>query len=65
MILDAAFGEPKWLWDRVPHPAVLMGRVVGYADEKLNKGENKRAKGILAIVTMSIGAIVLGAVFAL
>lgn len=62
MILDAAFGEPKWLWDRVPHPAVLMGRVVGYADEKLNKGENKRAKGILAIVTMSIGAIVLGAV---
>jgi cobalamin biosynthesis protein CobD/CbiB len=29
MLLDAAFGEPKLIWDRVPHPAVLMGRLVG------------------------------------
>ncbi|MFT7057659.1 MAG: adenosylcobinamide-phosphate synthase, partial [Pseudorhodobacter sp.] len=23
LVLDAALGEPKWLWDRWPHPAVL------------------------------------------
>ena len=60
MILDAAFGEPKWLWDRIPHPAVLMGRAVGYADEKLNKDQNKRIKGIISVATLSFGAIILG-----
>ena len=29
MLLDAALGEPRWLWDRLPHPAILMGRAVG------------------------------------
>lgn len=38
MLLDAAFGEPKWLWDRWPHPAVLMGRAVGWMDKRLNQG---------------------------
>ena len=28
LALDACFGDPKRLWDRVPHPAVLMGRAV-------------------------------------
>ena len=62
MILDAVLGEPKWLWNRVPHPAVLMGRAVGYADRRLNNGENKRAKGIAAIAVLSIVAIILGLV---
>ena len=30
LLLDAALGEPKWLWSRAPHPAVLMGRAVGF-----------------------------------
>ncbi|MDA8723042.1 cobalamin biosynthesis protein, partial [Planktomarina temperata] len=25
LVLDALLGEPKWLWSRMPHPAVLMG----------------------------------------
>ena len=33
MLLDAVLGEPKAIWSRLPHPAVLMGRVVGWADE--------------------------------
>ena len=28
MLLDAVLGEPEWLWRRLPHPAVLMGRMV-------------------------------------
>ena len=38
MVLDAIFGEPKWLWDRMPHPAVLMGRAVAWADNLFNTG---------------------------
>lgn len=60
MLLDAALGEPKWLWDRYPHPAVLMGRAVGWLDERLNRGAARRAKGVLAMALLGLGALVLG-----
>ncbi|MFK7938425.1 MAG: adenosylcobinamide-phosphate synthase CbiB [Roseovarius sp.] len=59
-LLDGALGEPRWLWDRLPHPAVLMGRAVGWLDATLNSGTARRAKGILALALLSIGAVVLG-----
>ncbi len=60
MLLDALLGEPKWLWDRVPHPAVLMGRLVGWADETLNDGAGRKAKGVLTLVILLAIAIVFG-----
>ncbi|MFK7875351.1 MAG: adenosylcobinamide-phosphate synthase CbiB [Paracoccaceae bacterium] len=36
LLLDALLGEPRWLWTRVPHPAVLMGRPIAWADRVLN-----------------------------
>jgi len=60
MLLDAALGEPKSLWDRWPHPAVLMGRAVGYAESRLNHGPQRRLKGAAAMAGLGIGALVLG-----
>jgi adenosylcobinamide-phosphate synthase len=60
MLLDAALGEPKWLWDRYPHPAVLMGRAVGTADKLLNWGGARREKGVAAMILLGCGAWVLG-----
>jgi len=60
MILDAIFGEPKWLYDRVPHPAVLMGRVIGWADRRFNAGNAKRAKGTAVMFVLVAGAAALG-----
>ncbi len=60
MLLDAALGEPRWLWQRLPHPAVLMGRVIGMADARFNDGESRRLKGVLVVLGLVIGAIVLG-----
>lgn len=60
MLLDAALGEPRWLWDRLPHPAVLMGRAVGWCDRVLNRGAARRARGIAAITGLGILALVLG-----
>lgn len=51
MLLDAAFGEPKWLWDRIPHPAVLIGKAIGWADRTFNKG-NARVAGVLVLVAL-------------
>lgn len=64
MILDAIFGEPKAVWDRVPHPAVLMGRAVGWCDENLNAGSALREKGIASLVALSLGAMLLGLILA-
>ena len=46
MLLDAAFGEPRILWDRAPHPAILMGRLVGWCDHRFNRGHSLRSSGI-------------------
>jgi adenosylcobinamide-phosphate synthase len=46
LLLDAAFGEPKQIWDRLPHPAVLMGRLVALLEHRFNRGTDLRLKGV-------------------
>lgn len=56
LILDALFGEPKLIWDRLPHPAVLMGRLVGALDRRFNRGDQRRAKGTgVAAALLAVG----------
>ncbi|EAR52948.1 cobalamin biosynthesis protein CobD [Oceanicola granulosus HTCC2516] len=58
LLLDALLGEPRWLWSRLPHPAVLMGRAVALLDRRLNRG--RRWQGIVAVTLLVAGAAVLG-----
>lgn len=60
LVVDAIMGEPRWLWSRAPHPAVLMGRVVGHADRLLNHGPARRLKGGVAMLALATAAVVLG-----
>jgi adenosylcobinamide-phosphate synthase len=60
LTFDAAFGEPRWLWSRLPHPAVLMGRLVALLDRRLNTGAGKRAKGVLAALVLVATGLALG-----
>ena len=60
MILDALLGEPRWLWSRAPHPAVLMGRAVGHADRLLNTGPARKLKGVAAMTALAMATILLG-----
>ncbi len=60
LLLDAVFGEPAWLWRPWPHPAVLMGRVVGWLDMALNHPPMRRVKGLLAVVILVAGAMATG-----
>ena len=60
MLLDAALGEPDWLWSRLRHPAVLMGDCVGWLERRLNKGDNRRIKGAATVVVLTLGAWALG-----
>ncbi|SFT33313.1 adenosylcobinamide-phosphate synthase CbiB [Sedimentitalea nanhaiensis] len=60
LLLDAAIGEPRWLWSRLPHPAVVMGRAVGRLDHALNRGPMQRLTGVAAVLVLGSGAIAMG-----
>ena len=62
LALDALMGEPRWLWSRLTHPAVLMGNLIGWADKTFNQGPQKRLKGILVMIALSLLALGLGSV---
>ena len=60
LLLDAVFGEPRWLWSRLPHPVVLMGKAVDWLDRRLNQSPSQRRNGILSVAALLIGAVTLG-----
>ena len=60
LILDAFLGEPIWIWSKIPHPTVLMGRIIKWCELKYNNGINRKNKGILFIASMVIFLAIFG-----
>lgn len=60
LLLDAWLGEPQKLWSRVPHPAVLMGRLIGWADDRFNPGGPERRRGLIALIGFCVLAWFIG-----
>ena len=65
LLLDAALGEPNWLWSRLPHPAVLMGKIVKSLDQSLNQGNSRRIKGGIVVAILICLALALGSLLSL
>jgi adenosylcobinamide-phosphate synthase len=65
MLLDRIVGDPDALWRRVPHPVVLFGTAIGFADRHLNRphlADNvRRRRGILAIAVLLALSLAIGA----
>lgn len=64
LALDAAVGDPHWLYSRVPHPVALLGRLIGFFDRRLNRdnrGEQaRRWRGVLVVAVVTALAAALG-----
>lgn len=61
---DAAFGEPGWLYRRLPHPVVAIGAVIGWIDRRFNRmsdrDSRRRFRGIVAATILVLGAFAMG-----
>src|SRR5688572_1463687 len=61
---DALFGEPGWLYRRLPHPVVAIGSVIAWADRRFNRlsdtDARRRRLGILAAAGLVAGALGFG-----
>lgn len=64
LLLDALFGEPKWLWSRLPHPVVVIGKFIEILEKRFNQGSHRRAKGALVVLALSAISLSFGAVIA-
>ena len=66
LLIDRALGDPPWLWRRVPHPIVVMGRLLNWIDHRLNNPEigfgARRRRGVFGMLALVVAAAVLGAV---
>lgn len=62
LILDWTVGDPDVIWNKVPHPVVLFGKAISFADRKLNlekfDAPQRMRNGALAICLLIILSIV-------
>jgi adenosylcobinamide-phosphate synthase len=64
LILDGIVGDPDWLWRRLPHPVVWIGKVISALDQALSRKDSRpqtrRVTGIVTLLILLIGSIALG-----
>lgn len=64
LISDRIWGEPKILWNNIPHPVVLFGKAIGFVDKHFNltsdDNDTQYKKGALSISILIIFAICFG-----
>ena len=64
LVLDALFGDPPWLWNRIPHPVVAMGTLISWADTRFNHRTGRTAKGMLFLAGSVLAMLAVGVLIA-
>jgi adenosylcobinamide-phosphate synthase len=62
LIVDAAFGDPPWLYGAVPHPVVMIGRLVGLGERRLNDAQAGEVARRLRGAALTAGVVLVAAV---
>jgi len=61
LIVERLFGYPDALVARIGHPVIWMGRLIGALDQRLNRGANRRAKGVLGqLILLAVTGLLAG-----
>jgi len=66
LLLDAVVGDPDWLWRRLPHPVVWIGKLISLFDRKLNRTSSssgsRKNGGLVLLLVLVFGGLILGGV---
>lgn len=60
MVIDAILGEPKWIWSRIAHPIVGIGKIVSIADKLFNQAPYRKAKGTVFVFALAMFGLMAG-----
>lgn len=52
LLLERIFGYPRPFYRAIRHPVVWMGALLAALDRAMNTGDNRRGKGLLALVVL-------------
>ncbi len=68
LLLDAALGDPPWLYRAVPHPVAMIGKLIEWGERWLNDLEGAEAdrvlRGALLVLAVTLLAAAVGWVLA-
>jgi len=69
LVFDWVFGDPDWLWRRLPHPVVLFGRAIACVEKIANQSRlssaTRRFLGIIVIFFLVAVAAAIGFLLAI
>ena len=64
LVIDAALGDPAFLWQRMLHPVAMIGRLIEVLDRKLNREDYSPARrkvlGVIAMILVVKTALIVG-----
>ncbi len=64
LVFDAMIGDPPALWNRLPHPVVLFGKLIDWGEALWNRAETgdaaRRRGGVLLVTVLLIAAALTG-----
>lgn len=59
MLIDRLFGDPQWLWNKIPHPVAVFGQSISYLERMFNRAElsfrRRYIYGVFTIVVLLAG----------
>lgn len=65
LIVDVLIGDPDWLWQRLPHPVVWIGKLIALFDRVFNKTDYApgtcKLGGVLTLMALVAAAVLFGA----
>jgi len=68
LAIEAYMGEARWLFRLIPHPVVLLGRLIGWFDTRLNREDrpavDRAFRGLFVVIVIVSMAVAIGIAFA-